>query len=77
MIAQSRYSPDVALTLLVGERRLALSHVGPFDLTVREACEPIPPSNAKLVITIDNETESYPVFLPDGIPSAPQKVAYF
>ena len=76
MIALSRYSPKVALTLLVRGHRLALSHVGPDDVTVREACDPIPPTDAELVITVDDESEIYKVFLPDGIPRAPQKVAY-
>jgi len=77
MITQSRgYSPQVALTLLVGDRQLALSHVGPKDVTVRDACEPIPPTDAQLVITVDDESETYNIFLPHGIPAAPQKVLY-
>ncbi len=76
MIAQSRYSPKVVLALKVAGRELALSHVGPSDVTVREACEFVPPSDAELLITVDDETESYNVFLPHGIPNAPQKVAY-
>jgi hypothetical protein len=72
----SRYSPKVALTLLVGERQLALSRVGPKEIIVRDQCEPIPPSDAKLVITIDDESKTYNVFLPHGIPAAPQKVQY-
>jgi hypothetical protein len=77
MITQSRrYSPKVALTLFVGERQLALSHVGPNDVTVRDRCEPIPPTDAELVITVDDESETYNIFLPHGIPAAPQKVAY-
>ena len=76
MTFRNGYSPKVALALMVGGRELALSHVGPRDVTVREACEPIPPSDAELLITVDDETESYKIFLPHGIPSAPQKVAY-
>jgi hypothetical protein len=76
MITQSRYSPKVALALKVGGREFALSHVGPKEITVREACEFVPPSDAELLISVDDETESYSIFLPHGIPNAPQKVAY-
>ena len=77
MIAQARrYSPKVELTLLVGDRQLALSHVGPQDVTVRDRCESIPPTDAELIITVDDESETYKIFLPHGIPSAPQTVAY-
>jgi hypothetical protein len=43
---------------------------------VRDRCEPIPPTDAELVITVDDESETYSIFLPNGIPAAPQKVAY-
>ena len=77
MITQSRgYSPKVALTLSVDGRQLALSHVGPNDVTVREACDPIPPIEAELIIQVDDELETHKIFLPHGIPRAPQKVAY-
>ena len=61
---------------MVDGRELALSHVGPNDVTVRDACEFVPPSDAELLITVDDESESYKIFLPHGIPNAPQKVAY-
>jgi len=77
MITQScRYSPKVELALLIGDRRLALSHVGPTDITIRDQCSPFPPSDAKLVITVDDESETYNVFLPHGIPAELQKVKY-
>jgi hypothetical protein len=77
MITKSnRYSPKVELTLAVAGHQLALSHVGPRDVIVREECEPIPPTAADLIITVDDESETYRIYLPNGIPSAPQKVAY-
>ena len=77
MISQSnRYSPNVALGLVIGSRQLELSHVGPQDVTVRDRCESIGPTDAELVIAVDDESETYSIFLPNGIPAAPQKVAY-
>jgi hypothetical protein len=76
MISQSHYSPNVALTLVVRDRKLASSHVAPINVTVRDACDPIGPTEAELIITADDESESYRVYLPDGIPNAPQNVTY-
>ena len=71
------YSANVILTLLVGERKLELSHVGPDSVNVRQSCSPLPPSEAKILIEVDGETETLEVFLPHGVPNAPQKVAYW
>ena len=76
MITHAGYSPKVALTLRVAGRELELSHVGPKDVTVRESCDFVPPGDAELLITVDDATECYNIFLPHGIPKAPQKVAY-
>jgi hypothetical protein len=76
MITHTGYSPKVALTLKVDGRELALSHVGPKDVTVRDVCTGVPPGDAELLITVDDQTECYNIFLPHGIPNAPQKVLY-
>ena len=49
----SSYSASVVLTLVVGKRQLALSHVNPSNVVVCDACEPIPPTEAKLIVEID------------------------
>lgn len=54
-----------------------ISEIGPADVTVRDACESIPPTNAELIISVDNEVESYGIFLPRGISNSPQTVNYF
>ncbi len=77
MDSRPGYSASVILTLLVGERKLALSHVGPDSVNVREECAPLPPSEAKIVIEVDGETETLEVFLPHGVPHAPQRVEYW
>jgi hypothetical protein len=77
MITQSnRYSPKVALTLVVGGREVALSRIGSNELIVRNISEPVPPSDARLVVTIDDESKTYDIYLPDGIPAAAERVAF-
>jgi hypothetical protein len=62
------YSAKVVLSLLVGGVSLALSHVGPNELIVRDECEAIPPGEAKLYIRVDDSKKVRTVFLPHGIP---------
>jgi hypothetical protein len=52
----------------VGGVSLALSHVGPNELIVRDECEPIPSGDAKLYIRVDDSKRVRKVFLPHGIP---------
>jgi hypothetical protein len=70
------YSAHVVLTLIVGDQKLALSHVNPSNVIVRDDCEPIPPSDAELVVEVDGRRIVRNVFLPHGIPNAPQRVSY-
>ena len=62
------YSAKVVLTLIVSGTSLALSHVGPNEIIVRDACEPIPACDAKLLIRVDRSKRCREVFLPHGIP---------
>lgn len=61
---------------MVGAREVALSRIGSKELIVRDAVEPIPPSDARLVVTIDDESRTYDIYLPDGIPVAAERVAF-
>ena len=69
------FSAKVVLTLFVNELELALSHVGPSGLVIRDDCDPLPAQNAKLRIQIDDSVESVDVFLPDGVAGPGTKVA--
>jgi hypothetical protein len=62
------YSAEVVLSLVIGGVSLALSHVGPNEIIVRDACNPIPPGEAKLYIRVDDSKKMRKVFLPHGIP---------
>src|SRR6478736_558010 len=48
------YSAEVVLSLLVGGISLALSHVGPNELLVRDECKPPPAGDAKVFIRVDD-----------------------
>jgi hypothetical protein len=62
------YSAKVALKLVVGGSSLALSHVGPNEIIVRDECDPIPSGNARLLIRVDDSKKCRDIFLPHGIP---------
>lgn len=66
----------MVLTLVVGGKRLALSHLGPSGIVVRDACEPIPPSHGKLLIQVDDTKKARRVFLPDGVPGPGQLIGF-
>jgi hypothetical protein len=76
MIAQSGSSSRVRLTLLIDDQHLSLSHVGSKAFVVRDACDPLPPSDALLVIEVNNSADTYKVFLPSGLPGPGQLVEY-
>jgi hypothetical protein len=62
------YSAEVDLSLLVAGVTLGLSHVGPNEIIVSDACEPIPSGEAKLYIRVDESRKVRNIFLPHGIP---------
>jgi hypothetical protein len=67
-MALTPYSAKVVLTLIVGGTSLALSHVGPNEIIVRDECGPIPAGDAKLYIRVDDSKRVRDIFLPHGIP---------
>jgi len=70
------YSAKIVLTLIVGGTKLALSHVGPSGLIVRDDCNAIPACSAKLIIQIDSSVESIDIYLPHGIAGPRKRAAY-
>ena len=77
MSSRSGYSAKVSLSLIVEGRTVPLSHVGPNEVSVRSLCEAVPPSNAQIVIDVDDSSKTLDVFLPNGILSDSYNVAYF
>ncbi len=76
MAFRNGYSARVALTLKVGERDLPLSHVGPNEVSVRELSDEIPPSDAQLIIQVDDSSDVMNVYLPQGVSADSHDVAY-
>jgi hypothetical protein len=77
MTSRSGYSAKVALTLKVDDQDISLSHVGPGLVRLRENCGPMPPSDAQLLIQVDEHSELMNVYLPSGISRDSREVAYF
>jgi hypothetical protein len=76
-MARNGFSARVSLGLIVEGKRLELSHVGPTKVYVRDRCDPVASnSDAELVITVEDRTDTKKVCLPHGIPNAPQWVPY-
>jgi hypothetical protein len=76
-MADNGYSAKVVLRLLVNGAKLALSHVGPSGLVIKDDCEPMPSGNATLVIKVDQVTRRRQVYLPHGVPGPRQPVQFF
>lgn len=76
MTLRNGYSARVALTLKVGGRDIALSHVGPNEVSVRELADDVPPSSAQLLIQVDDSSHKLEVYLPQGISSKSYEIAY-
>lgn len=68
------YSANVALTLVINGLRLALSHLEPHGIVVRDNCDPIPPGEANIFLKIDGTTKRRRVYLPEGVPGPRQLV---
>jgi hypothetical protein len=76
MSFRNGYSAKVALTLKLGDRDIALSHVGPGKVSVRDLGEELPPSDAELVIQVDDSSDVMKVYLPNGISATSYDVTY-
>ena len=76
-MATAGYSTNVVLRLVIEGRTLALSHVGPSGLVVRDDCPPIPAGHGELRIEVDGATDRQDIYLPDGIPGGRTPVPYF
>ena len=61
----SRYSAEVVLSLIVGERTIKLSQVGPHFVSLSEPIE-LPPGPADVHVNVDGHVHCRKVYLVDG-----------
>lgn len=76
MASVQGYSTQVTLALLVNGQEFSVSHVGNSGLMIDQPCEPIPPTQATLVVSIDDKREERSIYLPEGVPGPGQFVSY-
>jgi hypothetical protein len=62
--------------MLIGDAEFALSHVGPNSVILRDECGAVPPSDAKILIQVEDHLETLDVYLPAGISAGAPRVAY-
>ena len=62
----SRYSAEVILSLVVGDRTVKLSQVGPHFVLLAEPIE-LPPGPAEVHVNVDGHVHRRKVYLVDGI----------
>ena len=65
----NRYSAEVALSLVVGEQTLPLSHVAPHFVILSNPVD-LPPCQAEVVVDVDGDILRRSVFLVDGSQAA-------
>jgi hypothetical protein len=69
------YSARVAAQLVVGDCEFNVASVGPGVCRLRDP-QDVPPSDAKIMISIDGDKKTDDVFLPDGISADNCEVRY-
>jgi len=77
MVSIHGHSAKVDLNLFVGDRRFPLCQVGPGAVYLEAACEPIPPTNGAILVTVDGVEHRMEVFFPNGIGADGERVVYF
>jgi hypothetical protein len=65
-LPQSRYSAEVILSLVVGDRTISLSQVGPHFVLLAEPTD-LPPGPAEVHVNVDGHVHCRKVYLVDGI----------
>lgn len=77
MVSNQGHSAAVDLKLFVEGRGLRLSQVGPSEVFLDGSCEPLPPTNGAIVVTVDGIEHRREVFFPNGIGNDGERVVYF
>jgi hypothetical protein len=69
------YSATVKAHLIVGGQRLAIAKVGPSRCILRDMID-IPPTDAEIILSIDGDEQTWPVFLTNGVSRTSDVVLY-
>lgn len=77
MVSNQGHSAKVDLNLFVGDRKLPLCQVGPGAVYLDTACDPIPPTNGTVLISVDGIDHRMEVYFPNGIGADGDRVVYF
>ena len=70
------YSTTIESYLVVDESRYRIAKTNAQNITLSEDCELAPGTVAEMRITIDGDTRSKLVRLPDGVPRGCRQFAY-
>ena len=70
------HSAKVCLSLVIGGRSIALAQVGPGLCIARESFDDHEPTDAQLVIKVDDHVDTHDVFLTNGVRSDSKEIAF-
>lgn len=72
--SQDGHSAQVKMRMLLNGRSIAIAQMGPDFLLVKASVNK-PPSNATIVLQVDQSERRWDVHLPEGISATSQRVA--
>jgi hypothetical protein len=73
---ENGYSASVAAYLMVGNQRLPIAKLNRDYLTLADACELAPKTEAQLNIIIDENRSTRMILLVDGVSASQREVRY-
>lgn len=77
MVSLHGHSAKVELALVIGDRRIPVGRIRPGVAFLRESCEPIPPINGAIVVSVDGVEHQSEAYFPNGIGTDGERVVYF
>jgi hypothetical protein len=73
---ESGYSASVAAYLIVGNQRLHVAKLNRDYLTLADACELAPETEAQLTVVIDEKKSTRMILLNDGVAAGQRQARY-
>jgi hypothetical protein len=75
-VRESGYSASVAAYLIVGNQRVQVAKLNRDHLTLADACELAPKTEAQLNVVIDDKKSSRTIVLNDGVAAGQREARY-